>query len=86
MGISEAVRTAGNAVTITALLIIVGVIFWVISYIKFQADMGLLLAVVTFFHLLCTLFLLPVLVRIIKPKIIMSCLASGNACENVILK
>ncbi|MFH2044320.1 MAG: MMPL family transporter [Pseudomonadota bacterium] len=86
LGITEAVRTAGNAVTITALLIIVGVIFWVISEIKFQADMGLLLAVVTFFHLLCTLFLLPVLVRIIKPKIIMNCLASGNACENVVLK
>ncbi|MBU1055510.1 MAG: MMPL family transporter [Proteobacteria bacterium] len=86
MGITEAVRTAGNAITITALLIIVGVIFWAISDIKFQADMGLLLAVVTCFHLLCTLFLLPVIIRIIKPKSIMNCLASGNACENVIMK
>ncbi len=76
MGILEAVRTAGNAVTITALLIIVGVVFWVISEIKFQADMGVLLAVVTFFHLLCTLFILPVLVRMIKPRTIMNQLAA----------
>ena len=70
-GLMEAIRTAGNAVTITAVLIIVGVIFWVISDIKFQSDMGILLAIVTFFHLLGTLFLLPYLVRVVKPKFIL---------------
>jgi len=77
-GIIEAVRTAGNAITVTALLIMVGVIFWVISDIKFQSDMGLLLAIVTFFHLLGTLFLLPVLVRLAKPKFILGQLAVEN--------
>ena len=70
-GLMEAIRTAGNAVTITAVLIIVGVIFWVISDIKFQSDMGILLAIVTFFHLLGTLFLLPYLVMVVKPKFIL---------------
>jgi len=70
-GIAEAVRTAGNAITITALIIIAGVAFWFISDIKFQSDMGFLLSLVTFFHLLGTLFFLPTLVFLVKPKFIM---------------
>jgi len=70
-GIAEAVRTAGNAITITALIIIAGVGFWFISDIKFQSDMGFLLSLVTFFHLLGTLFFLPTLVFLVKPKFIM---------------
>ena len=70
-GIVEAVRTAGNAITITALIIIAGVAFWFISDIKFQSDMGFLLSLVTFFHLLGTLFFLPTLVYLVKPNYIM---------------
>jgi len=70
-GIVEAVRTAGNAITITALIIIAGVIFWFISDIKFQSDMGFFLALVTFFHLLGTLFFLPTLVYLTKPSFIL---------------
>ena len=66
--IHEAIRTAGNAITVTALIIIFGVIFWYLSQIKFQSDMGLLLSLVTFFHLLGTLLFLPALVRFFKPK------------------
>ena len=70
-GILEAVRTAGNAITITGLIIIAGVAFWGFSEIKFQADMGFLLAIVTIFHLLGTLFLLPALVYLVRPKFIL---------------
>jgi len=70
-GIVEAVRTAGNAITITALIIITGVVFWFISDIKFQSDMGFFLALVTFFHLLGTLFFLPTLVFMVKPSFIL---------------
>jgi len=77
-GISEAVRTAGNAITITALIIIAGVAFWFISDIKFQSDMGFLLSMVTFFHLLGTLFFLPTLVFLVKPKFIMKKVNSSN--------
>jgi predicted RND superfamily exporter protein len=68
--IKEAIATAGNAVVLTGLIIIAGVAFWTLSEIKFQADMGLLLSVVTVFHLLGTLFLLPALIQLIKPKFI----------------
>jgi predicted RND superfamily exporter protein len=69
-GVIEGVRTAGNAITITALIIIAGVAFWYISDIKFQSDMGFLLALVTVFHLLGTLFFLPTLVYLVRPEFI----------------
>jgi predicted RND superfamily exporter protein len=69
--IMEAVGTAGNAIVLTGIIIIAGVVFWIFSDIKFQADMGVLLSIVTLFHLLGTLILLPALVRLMKPGFIM---------------
>ena len=68
--IREAIRTAGNAIVLTAFIIIAGVVFWSVSEIKFQAEMGMLLSIVTIFHLLGTLLLLPAMVKIVKPKFI----------------
>jgi len=65
-----ALITTCKAISFTALTVAVGVVFWSFSSIKFQAEMGLLLTIVTFFHLLGTLILLPALVLIIKPKFI----------------
>jgi predicted RND superfamily exporter protein len=65
-----ALVTTCKAITFTALTVAVGVVFWSFSSIKFQAEMGLLLTIVTFFHLLGTLILLPALVLVIKPKFI----------------
>ncbi len=62
--------TTGKAITFTALTVALGVVFWAFSSLKFQADMGLLLTMVTFFHLIGTLVLLPALVLIVKPKFI----------------
>ena len=62
--------TTGKAITFTALTVALGVVFWAFSDLKFQADMGLLLTIVTFFHLIGTLVLLPALVLIVKPKFI----------------
>jgi len=66
--IKEAILTTGMAITFTATCIIVGVVFWVFSDIRFQAEMGVLLAIVTSFHLLGTMILLPSLIAIVKPK------------------
>jgi predicted RND superfamily exporter protein len=66
----ETILTTGKAITFTAFTVIFGVVFWVFSSIKFQADLGLLLSIVTMFHLIGTLILLPALVFIIKPKFI----------------
>ena len=69
--IKEAINTCGNAVSVTGLIVICGVVFWNFSSIKFQADMGLLLAIVTFFHILGTLFFIPALVRFFRPRFIL---------------
>ena len=69
--VREAIGTAGNAIVLTAIIIIAGVVFWNFSDIKFQADMGLLLSIVTLFHLLGSLLLLPAMVQIIKPRFLM---------------
>ena len=69
--IEEAINTCGNAVSVTGLVVIAGVAFWIFSSIKFQADMGILLAIVTFFHILGTLFFIPALVRFFRPKFVL---------------
>lgn len=70
--IRAAIGTAGNAIILTGIIIISGVVFWVFSDIKFQAEMGLLLSIVTTFHLLGSLLLLPAMIQIIKPKFILN--------------
>jgi hypothetical protein len=45
----------------------IGLIFWVFSTLKFQAQMGALLAVLLFLNMLGALFLVPSLVAIFKP-------------------
>ena len=69
--IRNCIATTGTAVSVTGLIMVVGVIFWNFSTIKFQADMGLFLSIVTFFHIIGTLLLIPALVRVIKPRFIM---------------
>lgn len=69
--VKEAIGTAGNAIVLTAIIIIAGVVFWNFSDIKFQAEMGLLLSIVTLFHLLGSLLLLPAMVQIIKPRFLL---------------
>jgi predicted RND superfamily exporter protein len=68
--ITAAISTAGNAIILTGTIIISGVAFWIFSDIKFQAEMGLLLSIVTCFHLLGSLLLLPAMIQIIRPKFI----------------
>lgn len=68
--ISNTLVTTGKAITFTALTVALGVVFWTFSSIRFQAEMGLLLTMVTFFHLLGTLILLGALLMVFKPKFI----------------
>jgi len=63
--------TSGKAVTFTATTLIGGVIFWYfLSDLRFQGEMGFLLAFLMFFNMLGAIFLLPTLIVIIKPKFI----------------
>jgi predicted RND superfamily exporter protein len=65
MGIQEAyyntLTTTGAAVGLTATMLAVGVVTWIWSPIKFQADMGLLLTFMFVWNMVGALWLLPAL-------------------------
>ena len=42
--IITAFPTTGRAVVVTGLIVVAGIVFWYFSEVKFQADMGFLLA------------------------------------------
>ena len=66
---SRAIKTTGKAIFFTATTMIVGVIFWyILSSMKFQAEMGLLLALIMFINIFAALVLIPTLVNIFRPK------------------
>ena len=45
-----------------------GLLVWALSPLKFQAQMGIMLAVILFFNCLGAVFLVPVLILMFKPK------------------
>ncbi len=64
------VSTAGKAVAFTAGTMVAGVAFWTMSFLRFQADMGLLLVFWMVVSMLGGLILLPTLVAMTKPTFI----------------
>jgi hypothetical protein len=54
-------RTTGKSVAFTGLTLAIGVVLWVLSPIKFQADMGILLTFMFLWNMLGALILLPAL-------------------------
>jgi predicted RND superfamily exporter protein len=64
----EALTERGTAMVFTAVTMTIGVATWVMSALKFQADMGILLAFMFFLNMLGALFLLPALAAfLLKP-------------------
>ncbi|HZZ94880.1 MAG TPA: efflux RND transporter permease subunit [Usitatibacter sp.] len=57
----EALNERGTAMVFTAVTMTIGVATWSLSALKFQADMGILLAFMFFLNMLGALFLLPAL-------------------------
>jgi predicted RND superfamily exporter protein len=63
-----ALRTAGKAVTFTALTMIAGILFWTFSSIRFNAEMGLLLAIWMGVSFLASVTLLPACLVTFQPR------------------
>jgi predicted RND superfamily exporter protein len=63
----EALRQRGTAAAFTALTMSIGVGTWAFSVLKFQADMGILLAFMFLVNLLGALLLLPALAAVLRP-------------------
>jgi predicted RND superfamily exporter protein len=67
----EALNERGTAMVFTAVTMTIGVGTWAFSALKFQADMGILLAFMFFLNMLGALFLLPALAAfLLKPKVV----------------
>jgi uncharacterized protein len=67
--VDHSLKTAGNAVMITAITMIAPVLPWAFfSALRFQAEMGVLHAVVLFFNMLGSLIFVPCMVLIFKPR------------------
>ncbi len=65
----QALRSRGTAAVFTALTMGIGVGTWAFSALKFQADMGVLLAFMFIVNMLGAIFVLPALAAIlVKPK------------------
>jgi predicted RND superfamily exporter protein len=63
----HALLFTGKVVMLTGLTLAIGVVTWVASPIKFQADMGVLLAFMFLWNMLGALVLLPALARFLLP-------------------
>ncbi len=61
------VASTGRAVSFTGMTLAIGVLTWVFSPIKFQADMGLLLTFMFLWNMLGALVLLPALAHFLTP-------------------
>jgi predicted RND superfamily exporter protein len=69
--VREALETSGKAVTFTAVTMIISTLFWITSNIRFNAEMGLLLAIWMGISYVGSQTLLPVLILVFKPQFIM---------------
>lgn len=61
-------RTTGSSVAFTGLTLAIGVVLWVFSPIKFQADMGILLTFMFLWNMLGALVLLPALACLLHKR------------------
>jgi predicted RND superfamily exporter protein len=68
--VREALETSGKAVTFTAVTMVISTVFWTTSHIRFNAEMGLLLAIWMAVSYVGSQTLTPVLMVLFKPRFI----------------
>jgi hypothetical protein len=70
VAIVNTIKSNGKSIVMIATTLTIGLIFWIFSSLKFQAQMGALLAVLLFLNMLGALLLVPSLVAIFKPRFV----------------
>ena len=68
--IKKSLHSAGRGVLITGGTLIVSVMLWMFSSLRFQAEMGLLISLWLFVSTISALFLMPAMAYVFKPKFI----------------
>jgi hypothetical protein len=66
-----AVATSGKSVSFTAITMIFGTLLWMFSHIRFNSEMGILLALWMGISFLATMTLLPVMIVVLKPRFVL---------------
>lgn len=66
--VREALRTAGKTIAFTALTMVAGVLFWSFSEIRFNAEMGVLLALWMTMSFTASVTLLPAVLIALEPR------------------
>ncbi|MFO7963445.1 MAG: MMPL family transporter, partial [Desulfobacterales bacterium] len=69
-GIIDGVQSTGRAVFYQAVMMSASVFFWWFSPLRFQAEMGFLLAILMMVNMFVGVLLLPALIHMFKPKFI----------------
>ncbi|GGO76456.1 RND transporter [Marinobacterium nitratireducens] len=79
----QALVSTGKVVMLTGVTLAIGVVTWLFSPIKFQADMGILLAFMFVWNMLGALILLPALAHFLLPEVrpLSSPKATGDAAS-----
>lgn len=77
--ITKALNTAGRGVLITASTLIISVVLWSISSLRFQAEMGILMAIWLFISSFSALFIMPAMVYVFRPEFIVGKKLKGVA-------
>jgi predicted RND superfamily exporter protein len=65
--VDYATATTGKAIIFTATTMLAGTIFWWFADLKFQAEMGMLLALLMAFNTFGGLVVVPALVKVLRP-------------------
>jgi len=76
--IVEALGTTGRAIVYTGITIVIGICFWFLSKMMFQAMMGMLLAIILVFNMIGALFIIPAYIAVFKPKFIVRAAQNGK--------
>ena len=66
--VAQSLKTCGRTIVQVASTLTIGLLLWMFSALKFQAEMGVLLAILLFLNMLGALFLVPTLIFLTKPK------------------
>jgi predicted RND superfamily exporter protein len=69
--VDYATATTGKAIIFTATTMVAGTIFWWFSDLKFQAEMGLLLALLMVFNTFGGLVIVPAWMKIVRPNFLL---------------
>jgi hypothetical protein len=75
--ISRTIVSNGRSIWVIATTLTVGLALWIFSPLKFQAEMGILLAILLLMNMLGALLLVPAQIAIVKPRFVTKLLRKG---------